>query len=227
MPLAPDRFVTPARPARRTLLAGLAAGLADPALAMPAPMGRWPVVTMLGDSITAGLGLPAAAALPAQLQLGLIRLRTPATVRGAGVSGDTTADGLARLDFSVQADTDVCVVALGGNDLLQGVDPKSVHANLDAIVRRLKARRIGVVLAGQSAPRAVGASYARDFDAVFDAVAHAEAVPLYPDLLAGVGPTLRQADGVHPNAAGVKVIVAGLAPIVAKALRARMATSRR
>jgi acyl-CoA thioesterase-1 len=127
----------------------------------------------------------------------------------------------------VQADTDVCVVALGGNDLLQGVDPKSVHANLTAIVRRLKARRIGVVLAGQSAPRAVGAGFARDFDAVFPAVARAEAVPLYPDLLAGVGPTLRQADGVHPNAAGVKVIVAGLAPVVAKAIRARMPSRRR
>ena len=227
MPLAPDRFVMPGRLGRRTLLAGFAASLAGPALAMPAPMGRWPVVTMLGDSITAGLGLPAAAALPAQLELGLTRLGTPATVRGAGVSGDTTADGLARLDFSVQGDTDVCVVALGGNDLLQGVDPKRVRANLDAIVKRLKARRIGVVLAGQSAPRAVGAGYARDFDAVFPAVARAAAVPLYPDLLAGVGPALRQADGVHPNAAGVKVIVAGLAPIVAKALRARMALSRR
>jgi acyl-CoA thioesterase-1 len=205
------------------LLAGLAASLAAPAVAA----GHAPIVTLLGDSITAGLGLPAAAALPAQLQLGLARLGAPATVRGAGVSGDTTADGLARLDFSVQADTDVCVVALGGNDLLQGVDPKSVHANLTAIVRRLKARRIGVVLAGQSAPRAVGAGFARDFDAVFPAVARAEAVPLYPDLLAGVGPTLRQADGVHPNAAGVKVIVAGLAPVVAKAIRARMPSRRR
>jgi acyl-CoA thioesterase-1 len=212
MALAPDRFVI-----RRALIAGAAACLAAPAFGAA----RTPIVTVLGDSITAGLGLPAAAALPGQLGLGLARLGTPAVVRGAGVSGDTTADGLARLDFSVQSDTDVCVVALGGNDLLQGVDPKSVQANLTAIVRRLKARRIGVVLAGQAAPRAVGAGFARDFDAVFPAVAHAEAAPLYPDLLAGVGPGLRQADGIHPNAAGVKVIVAGLAPIVARALRAR------
>jgi acyl-CoA thioesterase I len=212
MALAPDRFVI-----RRALIAGAAASLAAPAFGAA----RTPIVTVLGDSITAGLGLPAAAALPGQLGLGLARLGTPAVVRGAGVSGDTTADGLARLDFSVQSDTDVCVVALGGNDLLQGVDPKSVQANLTAIVRRLKARRIGVVLAGQAAPRAVGAGFARDFDAVFPAVAHAEAAPLYPDLLAGVGPGLRQADGIHPNAAGVKVIVAGLAPIVARALRAR------
>ena len=99
-----------------------------------AGVGRGPqaqVVTILGDSITAGLGLPAAAALPAQLQAALARLGAPAVVRGAGVSGDTTADGLARLDFSVQADTAVCLVALGGNDLLQGLDPKTTRANLD------------------------------------------------------------------------------------------------
>jgi acyl-CoA thioesterase I len=213
MPQAPDRFVIQAL-GRRTLIAALAASLASPALAAGPK-----VVTILGDSITAGLGLPAAAALPAQLGAALARLGSPAVVRGAGVSGDTTADGLARLDFSVQPDTDVCLVALGGNDLLQGLDPKSVHANLDAIVRRLKARRIGVVLAGVAAPRAVGAGYARDFGAVFPAVAHAEGAALYPDLLAGVGPALRQGDGIHPNAAGVKIIAAGLAPIVARALK--------
>jgi acyl-CoA thioesterase-1 len=201
---------------RRAVLAGLAAGVAGLASAA-----RPEVVTVLGDSITAGLGLPAAQALPAQLGAALARLGAPATVRGAGVSGDTTADGLARLDFSVQPDTAVCLVALGGNDLLQGLDPKLTRANLEAIVRRLKGRRMGVVLAGLTAPRAVGAGYARDFAAVFPAVARTEHAPLYPDLLAGVGPALRQADGVHPNAAGVKVIAAGLAPLVARALRAR------
>jgi acyl-CoA thioesterase-1 len=198
---------------RRAVLAGLAAGLASAA--------RPEVVTVLGDSITAGLGLPQALALPAQLGAALARLGAPAVVRGAGVSGDTTADGLARLDFSVQPDTAVCLVALGGNDLLQGLDPKLTRANLQAIVRRLKGRRITVVLAGLTAPRAVGGGYARDFAAVFPAVARAEHAPLYPDLLAGVGPALRQADGLHPNAAGVKVIAAGLAPLVARALRAR------
>jgi acyl-CoA thioesterase-1 len=212
MPHAPDRFVI-----RRRLLLALAASVAAPAwAAAPAP-----VVTILGDSITAGLGLPAAAALPVQLGLALSRLGVAASVRGAGVSGDTSADGLARLDFSVQPDTAVCVVALGGNDLLQGVDPRTTRVNLDAIVRRLKARRIGVVLAGQAAPRAVGAGYARDFAAVFTAVAQGEHVPLYPDLLAGVGPALRQGDGLHPDAAGVKLIAVGLAPLVARALRAR------
>jgi len=119
---------------RRALIAGSMAVAASPAFAARAA----PVVTLLGDSITAGFGLPAAEALPAQLGAALARLGASAVVRGAGVSGDTTADGLARLDFSVQPDTAVCVVALGGNDLLQGLDPKSVRANLDAIVRRLR-----------------------------------------------------------------------------------------
>jgi acyl-CoA thioesterase-1 len=211
MSRAPDRFFI-----RRALVLGIAASAATPAVAA-----RKRVVTILGDSITAGLGLPAAAALPAQLGLALARLGTSVVARGAGVSGDTSEDGLGRLNFSVQADTDVCLVALGGNDLLQGREPKAMQANLTAIVQRLKARRMAVVLAGLTAPRTIGAGYARDFDAVFPAVARAEHVPFYPDLLAGIGPGLRQGDGIHPNATGVKIIAKGLAPVVAKALKAR------
>jgi len=211
MTRAPDRFFI-----RRALVLGIAASAASPVFAA-----RKRVVTILGDSITAGLGLPAAAALPAQLGLALARLGAPVVVRGAGVSGDTTGDGLGRLGFSVQADTDVCLVALGGNDLLQGLDPKTTKTNLTAIVQRLKARRMAVVLAGMTAPLAVGAGYAREYGAVFPAVAKAERVPLYPDLLAGVGPSLRQGDGIHPNATGVKIIAKGLAPIVARALKSR------
>jgi acyl-CoA thioesterase-1 len=182
-----------------------------------------PVVTLLGDSITAGYGLPAGAALPAQLQAALNRLGVAATVRGAGVSGDTSADGLARADFSVQADSAVCVVALGGNDLLQGRDPRVTRSNLTAIARHLKARRIKVLIAGLHAPRAIGSAYARDFDAVFPAVARETGATLYPDLLSGVGRVqgLNQADGIHPNAAGVKIIAARLAPTVARVLKAR------
>jgi len=201
---------------RRRLLVALAAAASSPALAA-----RPKVVAILGDSITAGLGLPAEQALPAQLQRELARLGLSAIVRGAGVSGDTAADGLARLDFSMAADTDVCIVALGGNDLLQGASPAATKASLAAIVRRLKARRIGVVLAGVAAPPAVGAGYAREFAAIFPAIARAEQVSLLPDLLAGVGPSLRQADGLHPSAAGVRLIVNRLAPLVARALRAR------
>lgn len=201
---------------RRHLLAAALLGAASPAFAA-----RRGVVTILGDSITAGLGLPAAQALPARLQAELSRRGAPAIVRGAGVSGDTTAGGLARVDFSVQSDTDVCLVALGGNDLLQGLDPGTTRANLDRIIARLQARRIAVVLAGLQPPPAIGRSYARDFAGVYAALARSRRVLLYPDLLAGVGPALKQRDGLHPNARGAAIIARGLAPVVAKALAGR------
>jgi acyl-CoA thioesterase-1 len=204
---------------RRAALAGLALVWAGPTIADP----RQRIVTMLGDSITAGYGLPSADALPAQLAIALKRLGVDAQVRAAGVSGDTTADGLARAGFSVQGDTELCVVALGGNDLLQGVEPKSVQDNLDAIVRKLKARGITVLLAGMRAPPAIGAGYARAFDAVYPALARAEHVALYPYLLEGVAldSRLNQKDSIHPNAAGVKIIAGRMAPAVARALARR------
>ena len=188
----------------------------------PAFAQRPKVVTMLGDSITAGYGLRRETAVPHQLQLALARIRAPAVVRAAGVSGDTSAGGLARVDFSVQRGTDVVVVALGANDLLQGLDPKATKANLDRIVAKLKARKIRVVLAGLSAPVEIGRNYARDFNAIFPAVARAHGVLLYPDLLAGVArnPALNQPDGIHPNTRGAQIIAARLAPTVAKALSA-------
>ena len=203
---------------RRRLATFLATLVAPHALAA-----RPRVVTILGDSITAGYGLPASAALPAQLQRALTRLGVMAAVRGAGVSGDTTAGGLARVNFSVQPDTALCIVALGGNDLLQGLDPRATRANLDAIVRRLKARGVGVLLAGIAAPPAIGRAYAADFNAAFASVARAEHVAFYPDLLAGVGgdDALEQRDGIHPNAAGAAAIARRLAPLVAKTLGAR------
>jgi acyl-CoA thioesterase-1 len=193
-----------------------------PFLAAPAwGQARRPVVTVFGDSITAGLGLPAAQALPAQLQAALQRAGVAATVRASGVSGDTTASGLARLDFSVQPDTAVCVVALGGNDLLQSIPPEATRANLDRIVKRLKARRIKVIVAGGRAPARTSGAYGRAFNAVFAEVARANAVPLSPDLLAGVidNPAMKQSDGLHPNAAGAKLIASRLAPAVASAIR--------
>ena len=203
---------------RRALLAlGLAA------LPVVANAKRGPVVTVLGDSITAGFGLAQKDALPAQLQAALARLGVAAVVRGAGISGDTTADGANRMDFSVGPDTAVVVVALGGNDLLQGLDPKATRANLERIVTRLKARHMSVILAGMHAPPEIGRGYARDYDAVFPAVAKAHGVTLYPDLLAGVGrdPALHQSDAIHPNARGAAIIAARLAPVVKKALAGR------
>ncbi len=204
---------------RRALLAGMAM---LPSASRAWAAGKGPVITLLGDSITAGYGLRAADALPAQLQLALARIGTRAVVRGAGVSGDTTAGGLARLDFSVQDDTTLCIVELGGNDLLQGLDPRTTRENLTAIVRRLKARRIRALVCGMSAPRRLDARFAAEFNAVFPAVARAEGVALYPNLLGGVEltPGLNQGDGIHPNARGVKIIVQRLAPAVARALKA-------
>jgi acyl-CoA thioesterase-1 len=213
--------VTPPAPISRRLL--LAAGLA--ALPASALAARGQVVTMLGDSITAGQGLAASAALPAQLHAELLRMGIANLVRGAGVSGDTTGGGLARVNFSVQPDTAVVVVALGANDLLRGLDPKVTRANLDRILTRLKERRMGVVLAGITAPPQIGRGYARDFNGIFPSLARAHGAALYPNLLAGVGGdrALNQADGLHPNAKGARIIAAGLAPVVARVLRSREA----
>ena len=207
---------------RRTLMA---AGIAALPAAMPleAFAARGQVVTILGDSITAGYGLPQADSLPIQLHAALEKLGVANIVRGAGVSGDTTQDGAGRMDFSIRPDSQVVVVALGGNDILQGVNPKTTRANLDKILTRLKERRMVVVLAGLHAPTEIGAGYARDFDAIYPGLARAHGVILYPDLLAGVSrnKALNQADAIHPNAAGVQVIVGKLAPVVAKALAKR------
>jgi acyl-CoA thioesterase-1 len=181
---------------------------------------RTPTIVMLGDSVTAGYGLRAADALPVQLQTALAQRGSPAKVVAAGVSGDTSADGLARADFSVPAGTDLCIVELGGNDLLQGVDPDRIRQNIEAIVKRLKTRGVRAVIVGLKAPPKVGAGYAHDFDAAFAKAAHDTGAPLYADWLAGVAdPALRQGDGIHPNPAGVRAVAAGLAPFVIKALR--------
>ena len=179
-----------------------------------------PVITLLGDSITAGLGLPASQALPAQLQAALGRMGLKAEVRGAGVSGDTTAGGLARVDFSVAPDTRLCVVELGANDYLQSLPPADTRHNLNALVARLKGRHIRVLLLGGVAPLHSSGGYGRAFDAVFPAVAKAQAVMLQPDFLRDVedDARLKQGDGLHPNAAGVRRIAARMAPYVAKAL---------
>lgn len=207
----------PSLPRREVLLSVLALA-ATPVLAQ-APRR----VTMLGDSITAGYGLKARDAAPAQLEAELRRIGVPARVTAAGVSGDTSAAGLARADFSVKADTELCIVALGGNDLLQGLDPDAMARNLTAIVSKLKKRGIAVLLTGMKAPPIMGQAYARDFNAAFARVARDTKVVFYPNLLAGVEgiAALNQSDGIHPNPRGAKIIAAKLAPVVAAALRSR------
>jgi len=208
---------------RRRLLAGLL--LTTQVAAAPRtqlkPPPKPPVVTILGDSITAGLGVAARDAMPAQLQAALNRLGVNAQVRAAGVPGDTSGGGLARVN-SVGPDTALCVVALGGNDLLQGIEPRITKANLRAILQSLRNRRIGVMLVGVGAPTLLGVGYAREFNAVYPALAREFAAPLYPNILSGVGGSRRfmQGDGIHPNAAGARVIGDRLAPMVAQALKA-------
>jgi acyl-CoA thioesterase-1 len=202
-------------PCRRLVIGGLAATAAGPALAAPVR-----TVALFGDSISAGYGLSAADALPAQLERELRNLTTPTRIRPLGVSGDTTGAGLARLDRAMAARADLWVVALGGNDLLRGVDPRVTRANLDGIVSRLAASGAGVLLAGVQAPRFLGGAYATAFNAAFAEVARGRRVAFMPDMLAGVAgaPELNQRDGIHPNAAGVRIIARRMAPLVAKAL---------
>jgi len=144
-----------------------------------------------------------------------------ATVINGGVSGDTSAGGLARLDWALADNPDLVIVDLGGNDALRAIDPKSTEANLDAIVSKLQAQKRGVLIAGMLAPPNLGKDYETAFNAVFPAVAARHHVPLYPFLLDGVvmDPALNQADGIHPNAAGVKVIVERMLPSVLQAIQ--------
>ena len=194
---------------RRTLLIAFCATMAAQAAEGAEPA---PVITLFGDSIAAGYGLAPADGLASRLQAALGSLGISAQVRNAGVPGDTSAGGLGRLDGAVRKDTAVCVVEFGGNDRRLGFPASLTRDSLDAIVRRLKARGVAVVLVGQGGGER-GAAYRQ--------VAEANAVRFYPDLFAGVGRGLRQADGVHPNPAGADVIAKGLAPLVAEALRAR------
>jgi acyl-CoA thioesterase-1 len=216
-------FMTDTPTRRAALGAVLAPFMLAPAVAA-AP--RTPVMAVLGDSLSSGYGLPAGDALPAQLQRELRALGVDAVVRAEAVAGSTTAGGLRRVD-NVRAGTDLCVVALGGNDLLNFIAPAQVRANLDAIVGRLKGRGVGVVLAGLQAPAELGA-YARSFNAVFPAVAAKQKVVLHPHLLGGVllDSRYNQPDLVHPNALGVRIIAQRLAPTVAKALRAKVVARR-
>jgi acyl-CoA thioesterase-1 len=187
-----------------------------------AQAGTQPIrILALGASITAGYGLDAADSLPVQLEAALRAQGVDATVINSGVSGDTSAGGLARLDWALADNPDLVILDLGGNDALRAIDPKSTEANLDAIVSRLKAEKRGVLIAGMLAPPNLGTDYQTAFNAVFPAVAARYDATLYPFLLDGVvaDPALNQEDGIHPNAAGVKVIVARMLPYVLQAIQ--------
>lgn len=187
-------------------------GAAEP----PRPMR----ILALGDSLTAGYGLPAEASFPAVLERELRDRGVEASVVNAGVSGDTSAGGRARLPWLLAEVPDAAIVELGANDALRGLDPGALEENLRAVVRLLQERGVRVLLAGMRAPRNLGAGYARRFDAVYPRLAETEKVALYPFFLEGVAgvPERNLDDGIHPNEEGVREIVRRILPAVLSVL---------
>ena len=173
-------------------------------------------IVALGDSLTAGYGLPAKDGFVPRLQAALAAKGLAAEVVNAGVSGDTAADGLARLDWSVPDGTDAVIVELGANDMLRGLNPAVTRDGLDAILQRLARRHIAILLCGMRAAPNLGAEYGRSFDSIYPDFAAQYGALLYPFFLDGVAAnlSLTQSDSMHPNAAGVGVIVERILPEV-------------
>lgn len=173
-------------------------------------------IVAFGDSLTAGYGLKPGQAFPDVLQMALKARGHNVAVINAGVSGDTTAAGLARLDWAVGEDADAVIVELGANDALRGQPPAEARANLDAILSRLEARRLPVLLAGMRSPENWGSAYRDAFDAIFADLAAKHGAILYPFFLDGVAtdPKLNLSDGLHPNTHGIAIVVERILPKV-------------
>ncbi len=173
-------------------------------------------IVVLGDSLSAGYGLEAGESFPEQLQVALNERGIAAKIVGAGVSGDTTSGGLARLDWSVPDGTDGVILELGANDGLRGLPVASMKANLDAMIARLKERNIAVLLTGMEAAPNMGADYVTAFRAAFRDLSDTHNVMFYPFFLDGVASVARlnQADGIHPTAEGIGVVVENILPTV-------------
>jgi acyl-CoA thioesterase-1 len=196
---------------RAFLMAGAWAALVRPSRAA-APLR----LVALGDSLTAGLGLPLEASFPVLLERALAEKGIATKIANAGVSGDTAEDGLARLDWSVPQGTQGVILELGANDALRGMDPSACEKALDAIIGELKERGIAVLLCGMYAPRNLGAEYVAAFDAIYPKLSAKYGLALYPFFLDGVAGdgALTQSDGLHPNAEGVRAIVGRILPTV-------------
>ncbi|UCF55304.1 MAG: arylesterase [Bradyrhizobium sp.] len=190
--------------------------IATPASAQAQPAAKPVKLVVLGDSLSAGLGLPAQQAFPAKLQKALQARDIAVDMTNAGVSGDTSSGGRDRLDWSVPDGTDGVIVELGANDALRGIDPDLTRGALTDIVTRLKARGIAVMLCGMLAPPNYGTDYAARFNSIYPDLAKQFEVPLYPFFLDGVAADakLNQADGIHPTAACVDIIVGNIMPTV-------------
>lgn len=188
-------------------------------------------VLALGDSLTQGYGLPEQDGLVPQMQKWLEDQGVEARLINAGVSGDTTAGGAARVEWSLTPEVDAMIVALGGNDLLRGIDPAVSRGNLEAILQVAEAKGVEVLLVGLKAPGNYGADYKTSFDAIYPDLSEAYGAILAPDFFAGLGggdPAALQewfqADGIHPNAKGVARIVDGLGPQVRDLIEAARTT---
>jgi acyl-CoA thioesterase I len=192
----------------------LVAALAYPAIA--APTGRPLRIVVLGDSLVAGFGIKPSEAFPAQLERALKEKGHAVEVINAGVSGDTTAGGLERVRWAVPDETGAVILELGANDALRGLDPGRAKANLDKIITTLKASGAEVLLAGMLAPRNLGATYTRAFDAIYPELAAKHGLILYPFFLEGVALNnrLNLDDGLHPNSRGVAEITKNILPSV-------------
>jgi acyl-CoA thioesterase-1 len=175
-------------------------------------------ILALGSSLTQGYGLPPGTEFTVQLQASLKKAGIDAVVTNAGVSADTSAGGLARLDWSLADHPDAVILELGSNDMLRGTPPAETEKNLRAILEKLKAAHVKVLFTGMHAQRNLGTQYVKEFDAIYPRLARQYGVSFYPFFLDGVAlnPKLNQADGMHPNPAGVKVIVARMLPYVKK-----------
>ncbi len=179
-------------------------------------MARTIRLVALGDSLTAGYGLPPRDALPAALERALKAKGRQVVIENAGVSGDTSSGGFARVDWSVPDGTDGVILALGANDALRGIDPAVTRRALEQTIAKLKARGIPVMLAGMYAPRSYGADYIRNFDTIHADLAQQYGLVLYPFLLEGVAgvPKLNLPDGIHPTAEGVRAVAERMLPSV-------------
>ena len=196
---------------------GFFASLAITALLSAGPVQAEPLKLVgFGDSLMAGYQLPATDAFPAKLEKALREKGHAVEIANAGVSGDTTSGGLARLDWSIPDGTDGVILELGANDALRGIAPEETEKNLDAMLARLKERGIPVLLAGMLAPPNMGADYAARFNGIYARLAQKHGVPLYPFFLDGVvtKANLQIKDGMHPNPAGVDVMVQSILPTV-------------
>jgi acyl-CoA thioesterase-1 len=188
------------------------------------------VIAALGDSLTQGYGLPAEEGFVPQLQAWLDAEGVEAKIVNAGVSGDTTAGGRARVDWTLTPEVDAMIVTLGGNDMLRGLDPAQARGNIDDILAAAKRAEVEVLLVGMSAPGNYGAGYKADFEALYPDLAEAHGTQFYPDFFTGLlaeekgaasarSETIQryfQGDGIHPNAEGVALIVEDIGPAVAK-----------